>query len=807
MKIQVSPSGPLSAKIAFIGGFPDETDVAKREPFTGKSGNLLRALMTNAGIIPSQCYMTYVVKQKPKTKTGSEFFKVSKKGEVVTSEEYDEAETLLLAELAHSDAHVFVAVGRVALYALTRLHHANKYRNSILGAGDFTKPIGGRKVIPILDPQSCFATYENRLLISHDLHRIVEEAEYPELRLPERKIIIRPSFEQCIDYLRDMPPVIGADIEVSREEMSCIAIAKSPIDVLVIPFWSEKGNYFTPEHEVQVYELLARVLEDDAIKKVWHNAAFDCPFLFRKYGLATNNAACSMVAQGIAYPDFPKSLGFVASMYTREPYFKDEGKDCFRGYIRDFEQYWRYCGKDAATCLESYEQILPILDKQGNTPTFQQTTDVLPPLFYMMERGILVDKDGMVRVAAELEEEITQCQQELNEMVVRKTDGLFTELNPNSSKQCKAYFYGHLEQPAYTKKGSVSTDIDAMKRLKAKGFPEAGKVLEIRKKRKLVGTYFEMAMDGDGRIRSSYNPVGTPTGRWSSRSTIFGTGCNMQNLTYSFKKYVLPDPDYLMFDIDLSQAELITLANCGPITSMLEAMADGKDMHKLTASRLFDIPYDEVSDEKGSSEFGDGSKSQRFWGKCCNHSLNYGLGPGNFAIRYEITLKEAKRLIALYHASYPEVQQRYQHMIRDMLNTNRTVTTPWGRTRRFAGRWPSDTLAREAYNHFAQSTVADTMNRVIVYIYRTYGPEVQLLNQVHDSVVLQIRKDLGYDRIVEILTDVCQRLEEPIPWKNPFIIPAEAAFCRTYGEQLGLGRPTVDVGLVERLQKLVEGEG
>src|SRR5690606_8827381 len=148
----------------------------------------------------------------------------------------------------------------------------------------------------------------------------------------------------------------GNDIEVMNEEISCISFSISPTEGISIPFVLSGTDYFTPDQELEIWKEIASILEDPNIKKIGHNYIFDMSFIYRKYGIITRNFDCSMIAQGIAYPDFPKGLDFVTSMNTREPYYKDDGKKWLKtgGSYRDF---WVYNAKDSLVCQESFPKI------------------------------------------------------------------------------------------------------------------------------------------------------------------------------------------------------------------------------------------------------------------------------------------------------------------------------------------------------------------------------------------------------------------------------------------------------------------
>jgi hypothetical protein len=185
---------------------------------------------------------------------------------------------------------------------------------------------------------------------------------------------------------------------------------------------------------------------------------------------------------------------------------------------------------------------------------------------------------------------------------------------------------------------------------------------------------------------------------------------------------------------------------------------------------------EEISDDEGSSTIGGGLYSERFWGKKANHGLNYDLGYKTFAFLYEIPEVEARFIVDRYHTAYPGIRQ-YHNWIRAQLSKDRTLTNAYGRRRLFLDRW-GDELFKEAYSFIPQSTVADKLNRdglIFCYENQSWSRPIQLLNQVHDSLVFQINyKDFTYMQMAEALLRLRDSLQSPIDWRGTqFSIPAD----------------------------------
>jgi len=581
-----------------------------------------------------------------------------------------------------------------------------------------------------------------------------------------------------MDYLQDVLDnydEIGFDIEVTNEEVSCFAVSKSPWDSMCIPFWNGK-DYTTLEQERMIWRITAEILSNEHIVKVMQNGIFDATFLHRKLGIKTYNIMDTMIGQAIMYPDFPKGLDFITSIYTEEPYYKDEGKKHFKigGSWRNF---WIYNAKDSAVCQEAMPKIWKDLKRMGNEEVYETQVKLIEPLIYMSERGMRVDKDARSKASTEAEKRINELEEQLWSVA-----GM--QLNHASPKQLCEYFYGLKGERAYRnrKTGSPTCDGNALKRLSKKGYKEASLIQEIRKHAKLKSTYLEMVLDSDSRIRSSFNPVGTSSLRLSSSKTIFDTGGNTQNLPYGVRQFILADKGYVCYQMDLSQAENRDVAYIAPEPSMIAAFEEGRDIHRQTAALIFGKPMDEISDEDGSCEIGGGEHSERFWGKKANHGLNYDLGYKTFAFYYEIPERDAKFIVDRYHAAYPGVR-RYHAWVRNQLQKDRTLTNSWGWRRLFLDRW-GDELFKEAYSFIPQSDIAALLNRRgIIYPYYELKGELEFLNQVHDSIWFQIPLTSSWERHAWYLLKIVSALVEPIQFRGQaWSIPVDSEIGFNFGK-------------------------
>lgn len=535
--------GDPTSAICVLAEAPARTEIKLQRPLVGSSGLLFNEMLHEAKIARQSLYILNVWEEEVwKSKDDKVIFdqdgnKLFIAGRGLTPLGLDKAAPTI-RRLRESKARVIVPLGSVALalcYGDTRI---TKWRGSILAA----KEPKGRKLVATFHPAFILrGNHIHRYTVKHDLARALEESRYGSIRLPERNLYINPVFPDVVAFLKqaNKAPIVATDIECLNWHVSCFSVATSASESMCIPLLDERQQHrWTDEQELEIWSLYAKLLANEKIKKVNQNLLFDISFLLSQNNLFTSGAlGCTMIAHHILYPDFPKGLDFLCSTYTREPYYKDDGKLWSKPWV-DMERFWIYNAKDSACAFEIMDGLEPELDREGHRQTYERTLAMFRPLMYMMVHGIRVN---VARLAEQKEEAKALLQERENDLrAIAEWD-----FNPGSPKQCQEYFYGTKGLKPYTslKTGGITTDDKAMARIaKRYNLPEARLVQEIRGLRKLISNYLEVRYDTDERIRCSYNPRGTTTGRLSSSETVFGTGLNFTNLDSRFKDFLEADP-------------------------------------------------------------------------------------------------------------------------------------------------------------------------------------------------------------------------------------------------------------------------
>jgi len=410
--------------------------------------------------------------------------------------------------------------------------------------------------------------------------------------------------------------------------------------------------------------------------------------------------------------------------------------------MRDYVQLWKYNCLDALVTREAHDVIQSELRQKDLSAQYRFTMNLCQPLLEMAVRGILVDREAIQAYSRKLTSEYDDKLKLLHEQAG-------TKINPQSPKQLITYFYTHKGEKPYISRttGKATVDGTALKRLIGKGYPEAKTIMRLREIKKLTGSYLDIELDHDDRLRCSWNPVGTTTGRLSSSKTIRKTGLNLQTVPEDARAFLIPDPGFRMAEVDLSQAEARIVAYIAQDPNMISVFEKGEDIHALTARMV---------------------GCTRKIAKGVNHGSNYALGPAKLGMMLEIPQSEAKSLMTKYHIAYPSVRGTFHKYVEETLRRSRTLTNLFGRKRLFLGRIDDD-LFRQGYSYIPQSTVGHITNMALMRLWK--DKRVQVLAQVHDSVLFQAREDEDWNRLVE---DVSHYFQIPLRWKGrEFVIPSE----------------------------------
>lgn len=323
----IRPEGDPASRIAIVGDYTSGFDDAVMRPFQGYGGNALEQCLHLAGLIRGEVYLTHVIKSRPtkrsppKSTSGPcpEFFLENKCTFTAAGEEHLRR---LREELDASAANVIVACGRAASVALAGVGAVAAKRGYVFPSVGLKQV---RKVIPTHHPSNAVrGTYTYKHMITCDLQKAKVESKFRELVRPDRRLVYEYSNVeealQWIDAFTGKGP-LSVDIEVINFEVSCINLSISPRIGVVIPL----ADRWTLDEEVLIWMALAKLLEDKTTTKVLQNAIFDVQFMLARYGVHIRGPIHdTMVGHSCMYPELPKGLGFLGSLYCgSQAYWKD----------------------------------------------------------------------------------------------------------------------------------------------------------------------------------------------------------------------------------------------------------------------------------------------------------------------------------------------------------------------------------------------------------------------------------------------------------------------------------------------------
>lgn len=354
--IYVPPIGNENAKIMLVGEAPGREEELSREPFVGRSGQLLTRYLERNGVRREDVFLSNLCRYRPK---GNRF------ESVLGSQALEDGLNELAEEVERVNPNVIVALGGYPLYYLTGMSKKapgsgiTSWRGSILQS---TERFGSRKVIPTYHPAYILRAWRENPIFNFDLSKVVKDSEFPELRLPNYKSYIDPDPDILVELLDEAldAPWISTDIETfPNHTFSCIGFCSSP-------WWGVCITYQRPDlwHYLQT-------MWESSTPKILQYGTYDISFMRFFYGWKiggyySNVGWDTYVATANLLPDFPRGLSFLCSLYTRFPYYKEERKVWKE--TGDMTVLWEYNIKDViATYQIACEQMKEVSELY--TPT------------------------------------------------------------------------------------------------------------------------------------------------------------------------------------------------------------------------------------------------------------------------------------------------------------------------------------------------------------------------------------------------------------------------------------------------------
>ena len=513
--------------------------------------------------------------------------------------------------------------------------------------------------------------------------------------------------------------------------------------------WIEASMAFLMQELLEIFQPF---FADSAYRKIGHDVKKDIRFL-RSYGydgftaeFDTAIGAYILNATGSSYEYDDIAAAFLNETYPsqEEVFGKGRTKKAFAA-LPEAERT-AYGARQAEIFFRARKVMEERLAENEQKSLFY---DMEMPLIYVladMEKyGIKVDKAALLAYQKRLGESLDGMEEEIYALAGEK-------FNINSPKQLGVILFEKLGLKGGKKtKTGYSTAADVLEKLRT-AHPIVERILHYRQLAKLKSTYADgllAVMDAETeKIYSTFNQTITATGRISS------TEPNLQNIPVrlelgrELRKIFIPESaEFCFLDADYSQIELRVLAHISGDESLIAAFKSNQDIHRMTASQVFHVPFDEVT------------PLQRSNAKAVNFGIIYGKGAFSLGQDLGISRKEAEEYINAYFARYPKIKTFMEDTIKNGAK-NGYVSTLWNRRRNMPELQSSNFMQRAAGERAAmnmpiQGTAADIIKLAMIKVHRALqegGYRSRLILQVHDELLIEAYKE-EKDAVAKILKE------------------------------------------------------
>ncbi len=494
------------------------------------------------------------------------------------------------------------------------------------------------------------------------------------------------------------------------------------------------------QNEAQkILDEFREVFADEKITKIGQNIKFDILMLSNYNVEVKGKLYDTMLAHYLIQPDLKHNLDMLCEQFLNykkvptEDLIGKKGKNQRGMRSVPLDKLRDYSCEDADLTFQLKQAIDPELKKAGVATVFTEIEmPLIPVLVHMENAGVKINDEELKVFAKSLRTQIIQLEKEIIELAG-------VEFNVASPKQLGVVLFEKLKidtKAKKTKTKQYSTAEEVLVRLTDR-HPIIQKVLDFRGLKKLLSTYVEalplLINPKTGKIHTSYNQAIAATGRLSSVNP------NLQNIPIRTKNgremrkaFVPSDENHIFLSADYSQIELRIMAALSGDEEMQKAFNEGKDIHAITASKIYNVPVEEVNEE------------MRRKAKTANFGIIYGISAFGLSQRLNITRNEAKKLIDGYFESFPKIKDFMDKQI-DLARNQGFVQTIKGRKRYLkeinsANAVVRGMAERNAINAPIQGSAADIIKLAMISIYRQLKEK-----KLNSKMVLQVHDELNFD--------------------------------------------------------------
>lgn len=699
-----------------------------------------------------------------------------------------EVQIVSLEEIASlKPTRVIVGFGESVLRALTDKRGIDKWQLSPLVSHS------GIPFIPTFDMGRTQKQYELNLYQEMALRRAFDacSASAPDKPISAERFLLNPGLEETLAVLESIKDGrdLAVDVETGYGQINTVGFAWSESDAIAINVLPDR---FADNSYFRLWRGIQDVLGSPG-RKIFQNFIYDCSY-FSAYGVRVNGEIFdTMWAMKVLWPELKSNLGNVGRVYTRRPYWKDDGKVTDEegkkkdwGNVRDWHRHYVYNARDTTGTFEASRSQINDLKARSLFNFFNLSVSGLTATIReMCANGMPLDLSVREQLKAETEARVADLTKAFHAKVG-------SELNPRSSRQVLKYLkdVGVKLPKKFDKEKGVyreSADSSSIKKIRLKkDLPGLAELQEIKTLEKALSSYINFDVRPDGRLSYSLNGCGTETLRFSGGKDPWDRGFNIQTIpreggSVSIKQMFVAPEGWTFIEPDLKAAETWYVAYASLSKKLMEMLHDGADVHKHVAHAILKAL------QRPSEEY---SKLWRNLGKKTGHGANYLMKEATFVenvfkdMDMVLSKAEGKLMLESYFQEFPEIR-RWHGEVKRELYLKRKLSAPSGWERYFYGR-PGDDMLREAVPWAPQHMVPWIVNHMMFYLMeerRRGSLKFRLICQVHDAIYLLV-PDAEVERVARACLDVRAwhpRVELP---GGELIIPVEVetAKCLAHKE-------------------------
>ncbi|RBW59176.1 DNA polymerase I [Tenacibaculum sp. E3R01] len=508
-----------------------------------------------------------------------------------------------------------------------------------------------------------------------------------------------------------------------------------------------KGYYITfPENQEETQTIIEEFLpffENEKIEKIGHNLKYDIKVLSNYNIPVKGKLFDTMIAHYLINPDMRHNMDILSETYLNyQPVSITEligkkGKNQLSMRQVELSKQSEYAVEDADITLQLKKHFTKELESGNVIKLFNDVETPLVSVLTAMEiEGINLNIDFLNSLSTELTNDIQELEKRIFEQAGE-------EFNIGSPKQLGIVLFENMklvDKPKKTKTGQYSTAEDVLSNL-AKDHKIIEDILLYRQYKKLQSTYVDALPNEVNpktkRVHTVYAQAVAATGRLSSNNP------NLQNIPIRTKRgqevrkaFIPKDKNHVLLAADYSQIELRIIAALSEEETMIKAFKDGEDIHASTASKVFNIPIEEVTREQRSNA------------KTVNFGIIYGVSAFGLSNQTSLSRKEAKSLIDAYYETYPKLRNYISKQV-DFAREHGYVETILERRRYLKDINSRNAIVRgaaerNAVNAPIQGSAADIIKLAMINIHNRFKQEnftSKMLLQVHDELVFDAHKD------------------------------------------------------------------